>query len=127
MELVLDQECYLPAQAAAGAGARVTISSPGIRPNPADEGYYIKPRSEADISLRLVKVSRMPEPYQSKCWADWSRTPHKPLRYNTEDNTTEELEVYSYAVRASSSEESCSCSDMYHFSWRSIYHILTVP
>ncbi len=100
MELVVDQECYLPAQAASGAGARVAISSLRIRPNPADEGYYIKPRLEVDISLRLVKVSRMPKPYQSKCWTDWSKTPHKPLWYNTQDNTTKELEVYLYAVRA---------------------------
>ena len=101
LEVVLDQENYLPAQAASGAGARVTISPPGIRPNPADEGYYVKPRSEADLSLRLLKVTRMPEPHESKCWQDWSKTRYQPLLFQPEHNETSDLSVYSYAVRIS--------------------------
>jgi hypothetical protein len=100
MELMLDPEEYVP-QLSTGTGFQVTISSPGERPNPAKNGFQVRPGSEVDIGFKLQTVERLPPPYESLSWDDWNETPFQPFHLDRIANKTYRLQNYSYDVSRS--------------------------
>jgi hypothetical protein len=82
----------------AGAGFRVTLSTPGERPDPTEKGLFVAPGSEVDIGFRLQTVHRQPPPYVSKCWDSWDTTPFKPLFFDIETGQHHPIVEYLYDV-----------------------------
>jgi hypothetical protein len=99
--MMLNQPAYLPSAAAAGAGVRITISKVGLRGDPLDDGFFVKPHTETDFGMKLTSITRLSEPYASGCWNDWSKSPFQPLTYvNATSNWTVAIAQYSLSVRA---------------------------
>jgi hypothetical protein len=95
---MLYEKEYMPQAVSSGAGFRVTVSTPGERPNPTEEGFYVQPGTEVDLSFRLQTISRQPAPYESLCWDDWTATDYQPLYFDRLKNETKVIEDYSYSV-----------------------------
>jgi hypothetical protein len=102
MELMLDEDEYLPISVAAGAGFRVALTPSGKRPNPAEEGFFIQPGTEVDLAFRLQTSSRQPPPYESLCWDKWKQTPYQPLYIVGFNQKRVKIEDYSYDVSVTS-------------------------
>jgi hypothetical protein len=101
---MLNQNEYVPNAVAAAAGARIGINPPGLRPYPFSEGYSVGPNTETDFALRLLEITRLPQPYTSDCWMDWtdSNNPNivLPKLFTAIDNrTTQNITTYTFNVR----------------------------
>ena len=98
MELLINEDEYLPQESSSGAGVRVHLGPPGKRPNPADSGFNVRPGSEADLGFTVKTISRMGAPYAPDCWDSWENTQYYPLYYHHGNNLTDFIQQYFFDV-----------------------------
>ena len=106
----VNQAEYVPLALASGAGVRVTITHPSaaFSVRPKDHGYNVKPHTMTDFAIRMKQTTRLPEPYTSKCWKDWSEYPLVPAdrvkdsekfkRKKLQDIKSNATQAYNYSV-----------------------------
>ncbi|CAG0887660.1 unnamed protein product [Darwinula stevensoni] len=75
MDLFLNQTEYMPSVIAQNAGARLVLHSPDVLPAPNQMGMDMRPNTRNNIAISTMMVDRLPSPYPSACFDDWSQTP----------------------------------------------------
>jgi hypothetical protein len=99
MDILLNQDNYMPSVAASGAGGRVTMVRPGVRANPVEGGYLFAPHTETDITMHMEEVTRQAFPYESDCWDSWNQTDYVPIVTNgARGENSYNVTVYSSTV-----------------------------
>ena len=106
----VNQAEYVPLALASGAGVRITITHPSaaFSVRPKDHGYHVKPHTMTDFAIRMKQTARLPEPYTSKCWNDWSDSVFTPedrvkdavmfKKNKLQDIQSDATQAYSYSV-----------------------------
>ncbi|CAG0901448.1 unnamed protein product [Darwinula stevensoni] len=79
LTMYLDQDDYMSNPLSQSAGVRLTVHSVEELPSPNEEGFYLQPTSHASIALKMVNISRLPEPYQPSCFSSWGQTYYSPF------------------------------------------------
>ncbi|CAG0901447.1 unnamed protein product, partial [Darwinula stevensoni] len=79
LELYLDQDDYMSNVVSESAGVRVVVHDNDQLPIPDEQGFYLRPNTHTTMALTKVNITRLPEPYQSRCFSSWKQTSFVPL------------------------------------------------
>ncbi|XP_040583485.1 epithelial sodium channel subunit gamma-like [Lepeophtheirus salmonis] len=79
LSFFVDQDNYIVSRLSEKAGVRIIIHEPGDFPLPDENGIDLQPGTATSIAIQKSDIIRLPKPYKSECFSNWSETPYENM------------------------------------------------
>ena len=92
------------------AGARLGVHNISGHPLVSERGYDLMPNTQTNVAIQEVNITRLPDPYPSKCMSEWSETNYTDF-VTSKDNKTWPYSLLQCKRTCSFSQilEECGC------------------